>query len=507
MKVIAMYLPQFHRVKENDEWWGEGFTEWTAVKEAKPLFEGHYQPKVPLNRNYYNLLQKGTMEWQASIMKRYNIYGMCFYHYWFKDGRRILEKPAENLLKWMDIEMPFCFSWANESWARTWSKLGDKNVWTEKFEKFDESDMNSMGVLLEQNYGGEKEWKEHFNYLMPFFKDKRYIKIDNKPVFIFYKPQTIYCMEEMINCWTNLALESGLEGLYFIGTNMAKRNSLDAVLIQEPWYTLLRSHDTKIVTNQNKEVAKYIDGERLWDIILGREFEKNVKIYLGGFTGFDDTPRRGEGGTVVKDIPSDIFYNKLVDLFYKNESRGNAITFINAWNEWGEGMYLEPDEANQFRYLEAVKQAVENYKTKGTLYKDDEKKVNSDFLVERYRSYWKILNDWLTLKERNGRLDSYLLRKKYSQIALYGIGMVGLHLIKELEGSSVTIKYGIDQRGNNIHQAFPVYKKEEKLPEVDAIIVSVTYEYGEIYEYLKNRMKCPIISLEEVVEESLIING
>ena len=114
MKVIAMYLPQFHRLRENDEWWGEGFTEWTAVKAAEPLFEGHDQPRVPLNENYYDLLDKKTMEWQSELMKKYSVYGMCFYHYWFKDGRRILEKPAENLLNWNNVDMPFCFSWANE---------------------------------------------------------------------------------------------------------------------------------------------------------------------------------------------------------------------------------------------------------------------------------------------------------------------------------------------------------------------------------------------------------
>lgn len=123
MRVIAMYLPQFHRVKENDIWWGEGFTEWTSVRSAERLFPGHEQPHVPLHGNYYDLLQPETMRWQAELMKRFGVDGMCFYHYYFKDGRKILEKPAENLLQWKDIDMPFCFSWANESWVRSWSRL------------------------------------------------------------------------------------------------------------------------------------------------------------------------------------------------------------------------------------------------------------------------------------------------------------------------------------------------------------------------------------------------
>ena len=125
LRALAMYLPQFHRVPENDAWWGEGFTEWTAVKKAVPLFEGHEQPRTPLNSNYYDLMDKGTMEWQADLAKKYGIDGFCFYHYWFRDGRRILEKPAENLLQWKDIDMPFCFCWDPVSWARTWTKLGN----------------------------------------------------------------------------------------------------------------------------------------------------------------------------------------------------------------------------------------------------------------------------------------------------------------------------------------------------------------------------------------------
>ena len=153
-KIISMYLPQFHRVKENDEWWGEGFTEWTAVKQADSLFDGHYQPRIPLNGNYYDLLDKETMQWQADLMKKYGIDGQCIYHYWFKEGRQILEKPAQNLLKWTDIDMPFCFCWANESWARTWSGLKNTNAWSAKQEPKKQGDHN--GLLLEQYYGTEE---------------------------------------------------------------------------------------------------------------------------------------------------------------------------------------------------------------------------------------------------------------------------------------------------------------------------------------------------------------
>lgn len=133
-KAIAMYLPQFHNVKENNMWWGEGFTDWRAMECAKPLFDGHKQPKCPLNNYKYDLMDKKTMQWQADLMHKYHVYGLCFYHYWFKEGKKILEKPAENLLKWKDIDMPFCFCWANESWVRSWSKLNNQNVWASQFE-------------------------------------------------------------------------------------------------------------------------------------------------------------------------------------------------------------------------------------------------------------------------------------------------------------------------------------------------------------------------------------
>ena len=179
MKLLAYYLPQFHRVPENDNWWGEGFTEWTAAKKAKALFKGHYQPHEPWNDNYYNLLEKETMQWQAKLMHQYGIDGMCFYHYWFGEGEKILEKPAENLLKWIDIDMPFCFSWANQSWVQSWSKLKGFSWLSGQKE---ESSGNESSVIFQQKYGREEEWKVHFQYLLPFLKDKRYIQYDGKPL-------------------------------------------------------------------------------------------------------------------------------------------------------------------------------------------------------------------------------------------------------------------------------------------------------------------------------------
>ena len=194
MKIITFYLPQFHEIPENNEWWGNGFTEWVNVKKAKPLFEGHSQPRVPLNNNYYNLLDPSVQEWQASLAKKYGIYGFCYYHYWF-NGKLLLEKPMENMLKNKKIDIPFCICWANEPWTRAW--------------------VGETKVLIPQEYGNKKEWKEHFDYLLPFMKDCRYIYENEKPLVVIYRPEVIDHLNDMLDYWNELAIENGFKGLTY----------------------------------------------------------------------------------------------------------------------------------------------------------------------------------------------------------------------------------------------------------------------------------------------------
>ena len=262
-KILAVYLPQFHETPDNNLWWGEGFTDWQSVKTAEPLFTMHNQPRVPLESQYYDLSQKETMMNQAQLAKKYGIDGFCFYHYYFENGKRELEKPAENLLKWKDIDMPFCFNWASESWIRSWSKICG-NVWAEKYEKED----NLGSVLAKQNYGTEREWVNHFNYLLPFFQDSRYIRIDNRPVFIFYSPDDIAVLHEMIACWRELAEKAGLKGLYLIGAHMnAADRSLDAAIVYEPRNAINKLNlQGKVKLNNNVRCFEY---ESLWDDIRG----------------------------------------------------------------------------------------------------------------------------------------------------------------------------------------------------------------------------------------------
>lgn len=499
MKVIAMYLPQFYRTKENDEWWGEGYTDWEAAKKADKLFEEHYEPRIPLNNNYYNLLDKKIMIWQAELMSKYNIYGMCFYHYWFKDGRQVLEKPAENLLKWKNVNMPFCFSWANETWARSWSNISEKNTWfTQKNARTTEKINADKGILLEQSYGSKEDWIGHFMYLLPFFKDKRYIKKDGKPVFIIYKPHLISCFQHMRDTWNKLAKDNDLDGIYFMATNESNCELYDAVILQQPG-NVISKYYTESTYSEKYPVKKCIDYEKMWQHIINTDYSAYRNVYVGGFVGYDDTPRRGNNGVSIINSSPEIFEKYLKKLLKLNESNGADIVFINAWNEWGEGMYLEPDEKYGYRYLEAVKNALDKYQEVEVDYKPEI--INQQTIIDRYKSYWTIMDKWLSLKEEHKSLDLFFRKHNMMNIAVYGMGMLGRHLIKELENSPVNIVYGIDRFNVDGRGDFPIYKTDEKLPQADAIIVTVTYDFDNIYRDLSNKGIDKIISLDIVVEE------
>ncbi len=361
IRAIAIYLPQFHRVPENDEWWGEGFTEWVAVKKAKPLFNGHNQPRIPLNDNWYNLMDKKTMEWQSQLAQKYGIGGFAFYHYWFENGRRILEKPAENLLKWKDIDMPFCFSWANESWIRTWSNVKGGNAWAGIYEGKENSKKDD-GILLKQSYGRERAWKEHFDYLLPFFVDKRYIKIDGKPVFLIYKPGSVPCLNQMIRYWNRMAINNGLPGVYMIGVNYTKSpySALDATMEQEPGMYFSKAYTMPEVWHWLGS-TKGVEYEKLWEDVFSRNHRAGEKVFLGGVVDYDSTPRHAGRGDLLLGVTPEKFKENFRLLVEKSIEMNNELVFINAWNEWGEGMYLEPDKKNGFQYLEAVKEVMGKY--------------------------------------------------------------------------------------------------------------------------------------------------
>lgn len=272
-KIIAFYLPQYHRVIENDEWWGKGFTDWVSTRNAEPLFRGHNQPRVPLNKNYYNLLHKSVMTWQADLAKQSGVYGFCFYHYWF-GNKQLLEKPAENLFKWKDIDIHYCFSWANVTWKRSWSKY-EGGAWIAESENTDSKGKDS-GLLIKQKYGNHDDWKLHFEYLLPFFQDERYIKRDNKPIFVIYRPKDIKHIKAMIRLWNKLACENGFDGIYFVGTNCSgnwREMNLEAVIRYEPSYTIEHDKVYQFMKKnkeiyQNEHMPMYISYRKIWRRII-----------------------------------------------------------------------------------------------------------------------------------------------------------------------------------------------------------------------------------------------
>lgn len=478
MKTIAFYLPQFHEIEENNRAWGQGFTEWDNVKKATALFDGHYQPRVPLNHNYYNLLDSETMEWQISLAKRYGLYGFCFYHYWFRDGKRVLEKPAEMLLDNADLDIPFCFSWANEPWTKTWhGAAGEKEV------------------LLEQRYGNEEQWKEHFEYLVPFFKDSRYITIDGRPVFLIYWINKISCFNRMIDYWNDLAEEQGIPSLYIIDMltadgKVSKNKRVAASVDFEP----------------GKGKRKKKEGEELliqsYDEVclqmLSESHKKNE--YRCMFVDYDDTPRRGQKGNIFPGSDPEKFGMYLQKTIELAREEDNEYVFINAWNEWGEGNYLEPDERFRYGYLEALQNALAG-KCK-VLDIKAKTETGTRKSVDKFWAYYELCNKWIKLIYDGYKLEEYFLENGYHKIAVYGLGELGNRLIEALEDTGIQVAYGID---SNTWAAFAEkidivgFDEKESFDGVDCIVVTPVHVYKDVAEKLRKKSTCDVISLEDVI--------
>ncbi len=371
MKVIPVYLPQFHRIPENDKWWGEGFTEWTNVRNAKPLFEGHNQPRVPLNGYYYDLTDVETLRWQAKIAKEHGIYGFCFYHYWF-DGKLLLEKPMELLLENKDIDLRYCISWANENWTNQWTHSAKREI------------------LIQNTFDNEEDWVAHFNYMLPFFKDTRYMSENGKPIMVIYLPHHIPKLKKMLKVWNDMAIESGFKGLTFIYQNVRShydkrmdKSLFDYGIEFQPghvmflqssiWrkYYLLLGRDIStwiykhfgfrigsLIEKKHEAHVKLHDYDATWEKILSAE-PGSDKMIPSAFVDWDNTPRHKTKGSAYPGACPEKFkeyFGRLIrrarDVYHKDK------IFVFAWNEWGEGGYLEPDETHGFGYLEAIREAL-----------------------------------------------------------------------------------------------------------------------------------------------------
>ncbi len=370
IKIIANYLPQFHRIPENDRWWGEGFTDWVGVKNARSLYKWQTQPRVPLNDYYYDLSDINAIKWQVNLAKKYGIYGFGIYHYWFNSEQILLQKPAELLRDNENINMNYLFIWDNVSWKRTWEKIKNANDYAPAFDVSNEGD--NKGILAELNYGNREDWKKHFDYLLPFFKDGRYIKVNNKPVFVIFNPRNnISILKEMFKYWDLLARDEGFDGMFTISrANIAREIVNEYEVLYEPGYSSLEG-DKNIVSkalvkmkrNINRKIGKpdlYLYEDCWKRVIKTASKLGKQKIYYSGFVGFDDTARRGRKARIIKGDSPEIFGKYFTKLLRISKSHGKDYVFLTAWNEWGEGAYLEPDARFGMAYLEAVKRAVKS---------------------------------------------------------------------------------------------------------------------------------------------------
>lgn len=495
MKVYAFYLPQYHRVLSNDIWWGEGFTEWTSAKKAKPLYSNHYQPHEPLDDNYYNLLDKETMVWQSQLMHQYGVDGMCFYHYWFSKDEMVLEKPAENLLAWKEVNMPFFFAWANESWLNKWSNHEGIQWSIDSIQKKTKSQ-----IIYLQQYKRE-EWKEHFDYLLQFFLDDRYIKIEGKPLFIIYRLNNIPCLEEMLRFWNECAIESGFSGIYVIGQgSMFRKYGVDVLMTHEP-----SSVVRWIKPIKGTQSPKRYSYDEAWEKILDGRYVEEKKMVYTALTSYDTTPRYGDTGVVYEGAVPEKFENYLTQLLAKNEASGVDMTLINAWNEWGEGMHLEPDKRDRYGWLEALRNAKDNYKKYVDDYKRKNIKIEGDEYIlgvheTKMQTYFDTFNKWMSIREYGKNATEYLKSKNINNILIYGSGFLADHFLWECRKDRINVCGIIDESANYSMDNIPVYRIQDNLPEADAIVVAAFFHMHDIVVLIRQYNKdINIYSLDELV--------
>lgn len=366
VKIMAMYLPQYHEIPENNEFWGKGFTDWVTVKNATQYHHNILQPKIPQNDNYYDLTDIENIRWQVNLAKENGISGFCFYHYWFSSNKNILQTPSELFLDNKDLNISFCFAWDNAPWKRTWSKSFG-NDWSPLY------DNNKTGPseLIPFKYGDREDWLKHFNYLLPFFADCRYEKKDNKPIFILWNYYEAEKLIPMMKCWNEEAVKHGFSGIYFIGKyKEGITTTFDAEFFYQPvesgWAN--RSFKQKVVEKiyrvmTNNKFPIVYDYRKIWKkIICDARKEKRANIYYGAFVNYDDSPRRGVRGRCMKNTSPEVFREYLKHLVDVSNQQEKEYIFLTAWNEWGEGAYLEPDKINGMAYLNSVKEVINESK-------------------------------------------------------------------------------------------------------------------------------------------------
>ena len=357
VKPIALYLPQYHPIPENDAWWGTGFTEWTNVRKAVPRFWGHYQPHSAGELGYYDLRRPEVMAAQAALAKAYGIYGFCYYHYWF-NGKLLLQQPLEQMLATGQPNMPFCLCWANENWSRRW-------------------DGREQDVLMEQRYALEDD-RAHIRYLIPYFRDERYIKIGGKPVYLMYRPELHPAINDAVAIWREEAKQAGFEDIYLVNVeNFTKGVSpdvygFDAAMDFAPDFTCtgpryikkqrIRYWVTRFLHRKNLLRSGFFEHHVYhYDALVDNMINKpiaNYKQFRSVCPSWDNSARRKQEATIFHRSTPDKFKSwvKETTAYTRKYFEGDErLFFVNAWNEWGEGCHLEPDQRFGSAYLEAFK--------------------------------------------------------------------------------------------------------------------------------------------------------
>lgn len=345
-RAIAFYLPQFHPIPENDLWWGKGFTEWTNTAKTRPMFRGHYQPHVPADLGFYDLRVPETRVQQAEMAAAYGIEGFCYYHYWFA-GRRMLERPFNEVVASSSPDFPFCLCWANETWSGIWHGAPNK-------------------TLMEQTYPGEADHRAHFATLLPAFRDPRYIRVDGKPVFVIYQPLKLPDVSDTLRLWRAMAAEAGLPGLHIVAYSLIPDEDpvafgYDAVIHGynfkiKPWRNDWRNPLVRVrqKINHRLGVPHVHDYADLATSQMTARDGDNV--YRCVVHAWDNTPRSGVNGVAYKNSDPELFRQVLGAAVKAMSDRplDRRLIFLKSWNEWAEGNHLEPDLRYGMAYLKVI---------------------------------------------------------------------------------------------------------------------------------------------------------
>lgn len=356
-RVIALYLPQYHPIPENDAWWGKGFTEWTNVGKAKSLFKGHYQPRVPADLGYYDLRVPETRKAQADMAKEYGIEGFCYWHYWFGNGKRLIERPFNEVVATGEPDFPFCLAWANDTWKGFAHGLSNRNV------------------LIKQLYPGVDDYIAHFYEVLPAFKDKRYITVEGKPLFMIYRPVGNKEIRVFIDTWRRLAIENGLLGIYFVGHSNNSNDNIDTIMnvgvdavntVRLNNYLLNHRTFFQKITKRFNKIFRGIPNAFSYEIMsrhfVLKKIDSQDHVYPSIIPGWDHTARSGKEGLVMTNSTPEYFKKHVKDVFdvVANKNDEHKIVFIKSWNEWAEGNYMEPDLKFGLQYLEVLKNELDN---------------------------------------------------------------------------------------------------------------------------------------------------